>query len=178
MKKSNCAFVVIKLKIGGEEWLIMRKNQHWKDINFVGGHQKSIDKGNNLRTAKRELQEEIPALRTFKNYKLEKLTNNIEYGPVESKSARSKVEYNLQFYLVRFIESPNFLCKSLNNKSANILISLKEIKSKNKFRISGLADLLNLNFPGGLESIPLSWPNDLDVILSSLNNLQQEFAWN
>lgn len=162
LRQSRCAFIVIKLKIANDGWFIMRKNLKWKDINFVGGHEEEPDKHNREKTAKRELLEEIPALRGFRFYELEKLTDELEYGPILSRSVLQETKYHIQFFFLRFVDKPKPLLESLHGRTLNILLSQNDLLTQKKERVSGLVQLLNNTLPGGLKSIPYSWSQDLD----------------
>ena len=69
-KTSRCGFVVIKLVIDADIYFVMRRNQRWSDLNFIGGHERPADRGSLQRAAKRELLEEVPALRVWKDFEL------------------------------------------------------------------------------------------------------------
>ena len=161
-KISKCTFVIIKLKISNEEWFIMRRDSRWKDLNFIGGHEGPQDRGNRKKTAKRELLEEIPALRKIKSYQLEPLTAEIEHGPIFSRSARCQVKYLLQFYLLKFKDHPYILLESLRGRTLNIMINQRELISKRKHRISRLVEVLDDALTNGFNSIPYSWNEDLE----------------
>lgn len=55
VKRSRCAFVVIKLRIAGEDYFLMRRDPDWRDVSFIGGHASERDNGNLERAARREL---------------------------------------------------------------------------------------------------------------------------
>lgn len=179
-KESRCAFVIIKLKISGEDWLIMRRNPSWKDINFIGGHENDRDNRNRQRTAKRELLEEIPVLKGFRSHKLEKLTGEIAYGPILSRSASCEVKYDLQFFLLRFSRAPKPVLESLHGRTLNIMLRENDLLVQRKYKISALVRLLDRTLPGGLKSIPYSWSADLREVISASDLLlekQTEFAF-
>ncbi len=162
-KKSRCAFVVIKLKIAGDSYFLMHKDLDWKDLNLIGGHYENKDKGSLSKTARREAIEEFSALRKFKAFTLTPLTEEIEYGPVWSKSARSEVEYNIQFSLLEFKDNPLPLVKTLNKRKRSVLVSEEDLHNGLN-QISELVHVLDKSFPGGLRSIPYSWTEDLKEI--------------
>jgi hypothetical protein len=166
-KISKCTFVIIKFNISGKEWYVMRRDNHWKDVNFIGGHEIVLDKGSRKRTAKRELLEEVPAFRKLKAYKLSPLTQEMEYGPIYSRSAGCKVQYLIQFFLLSFIHQPDTLFKALRGRTLNILLSQSELIDQNVHRISGLVRVLANALPDGLNSIPYSWHKDLEKSASS-----------
>ena len=164
LKQSDCAFVVIKLKIEGEDWFLMRKNVDWNDVNFVGGHTNAVDGSNFKRTARRELLEEIPPLRNFRSLHIEELTNLIEYGHVHSKSAGKLKKYNLKFFLLIFDESPLSILESLHGRTKNVMVPQRELFSSSGPRISDLVSFLDSELPTGLSGISYSWKGDLEDI--------------
>src|ERR1700681_2120072 len=64
-RKSRVGFVIIKLSVAGTAYFLMRINPKWKDVNFIGGHAKIRDADNLAITARRELWEEVPAIRRY-----------------------------------------------------------------------------------------------------------------
>jgi hypothetical protein len=99
LRKSRVGFVVIKLRALGRAWFLLRKNERWNDVNFLGGHEKERDKTSLHKTAERELYEELPSIRTVKGFDLEPLTEELFYGPIFSRSRVTNVEYDVQFFL-------------------------------------------------------------------------------
>lgn len=170
IKRSRCAFVVIKLLLGGGDHLLMRKDQAWKDISFIGGHESRRDRGKLRTAARRELLEEVPALRSFERIELEELTEEITYGPVYSRSARHRVKYDLQFFLLRFGETPKHVIGSLGPRTPNVLISQEEVLVPRRYKIAELAKVLARQIPGGLRAIPYSWSEDLGSLPSYLGS--------
>jgi hypothetical protein len=59
LRISRGGFVVIKLIINSDVFLLLRKNPKWDDLNLIGGHEKDRDRGSLLKTALRELWEEV-----------------------------------------------------------------------------------------------------------------------
>lgn len=157
---SRCAFVIIKIKANDEDHFFMRRDPSWQDINFIGGHDQPQDRGNFQRTAKRELLEEVPALRLFKSFKLQSLTPEVTYGPIYSLSARRQMEYLMRFFLLEFTEDPSSFFKGFQGKTQNILVSSRNIR-EHFYQMSGLVQVLEKNLSGGLEAIPYSWSIDL-----------------
>jgi hypothetical protein len=157
---SRCAFVIIKIKANDEDNFFMRRDPSWQDINFIGGHDQPQDRGDFKRTAKRELLEEVSALRLFKSFKLELLTSEVPYGPIYSLSARRQMQYVLSFFLLQFTEDPSSFFKGFQGKTQNILVSSRNIR-EHFYQMSGLVQVLEHSLSGGLEAIPYSWPVDL-----------------
>src|SRR5260370_1265938 len=144
IKVSHCAFVVIKLKLVDTPYWLMRRNERWKDVNFIGGHATDVDKGNFLRTARRELLEEVPAIHRFKSPELIPLTENVTYGPLFSKSARQQVQYQLRFYSLRFTENPQSLVEGLlrQARTSNLFVRESDLFDRWKHQTSGFVKVL------------------------------------
>lgn len=161
-KETRCAFVVIKLKIGGEDYFILRRDKDWNDLNLIGGHQEAADKGEFARTAKREMFEELSALRGRAKIDLFPITEKISYGPVWSESAKRTSIYCVQMYLAELAEDPKVLAKTLSTRSMNYLVGVEDLREAiaNK-DVSAFVEVLEENVPGGLAGIPYSWKNDL-----------------
>jgi 8-oxo-dGTP pyrophosphatase MutT (NUDIX family) len=161
-KESQVALVVIKLKVQGQPCFLMRKNRKWEDISFIGGHVEDRDAGSFERSAYRELLEEVPPLRVNRDFNLTSLTSQIRYGPVYSRSANTTVNYDLQFFLVVFRNSPEIAIASLGQRSLNVLLTENELLKPSLYRIAALVEVLNTQHKGGLSAIPYSWPGDID----------------
>jgi NUDIX domain len=95
---SRVGFVIIKMRAEGASYYLMRINPKWKDINFIGGHEKPRDVKNLKTTARRELWEEVPSIRARVDFHLEPLTPEVIHGPILSKSRGVNVEYQIQFF--------------------------------------------------------------------------------
>lgn len=162
---SRCAFVIIKIKANDEDNFFMRRDPSWQDINFIGGHDLPQDRRDFQRTAKRELLEEVPALRLFKSFKLESLTPEVSHGPIYSLSARRQMQYVLRFFLLQFTRDPSSFFQGFQGKTQNILVSSRNIR-EHFFQMSGLVQVLEQSLSGGLEAIPYSWPVDLGNAVS------------
>ena len=176
VKKSRCAFVVIKLMIEGETFLLMRRDRKWGDLNHLGGHERPQDSGKLSRAARRELLEEMPPLRAGKSFELVPVTGQISYGPIESRSAGCQVEYELQFFLVKFTTHPRAIFEALGRRSDNVFIREDELLAPTTHKVSGLVGVLNSGLEGGLGSLPYSWPDDVGSGLPGLAQMELPFA--
>ena len=156
VRTSRGGFVVIKLLIDDEVCLLLRKNPKWKDVNLIGGHEKDRDQGNLERTALRELWEEVPSIRSMSNYSLEPLADEVEYGPVFSRSVGLETLYRIQYFLLRIVGDPMFLLDNLGARTRNILVSQVDILQNTSSRVSGLIVFLDQVLPNGIHGIPLS----------------------
>lgn len=149
------AFVVVKLRAGEESFYLLRYNPKWNDLNLIGGHEDTKDGGIIERTARRELREEVPLIRTFEEYRLSALSEPVIYGPVMSKSKNVVTRYEVHFYLLKLDSSPAPLVHLLTSRSKNVWIDQRNLESK-RYRISSYIELLNNSVVGGLRAIPYS----------------------
>lgn len=139
----------------------MRRDPDWKDISFLGGHASERDRGKLERTARRELLEEMPAVRSFAHIDLKPLTEEFTYGPVYSPSAKSQVLYQLRFFLLVFGENPGPIVESLGTRTPNTLIRQADLSSPAGHQVAALVGVLAHRINGGLASLPYSWSTDL-----------------
>lgn len=156
---SEIGLVVIKLSFSGSPYFLMRKNDKWNDMNFIGGHVSDRDGGRLLRSAQRELREEVPAFRSLR-YTLHSLTSKIEFGPRFSHSRGTYVLYVLQFFLVECGEDPTGALKAISTRSKNRLVAESKMLTGSR-GITQFALLLDERTEGGLVAIPLSWSESL-----------------
>jgi len=161
---SRVGLVVIKLRVEGAPYYLMRSNPRWKDVNFIGGHEKQRDTGNLEKTARRELWEEVPSIRSYASFHLEALTEEVHHGPILSKSKGENVEYQLRFFLLKIESSPEAFVNAISARSMNVWVSENDLLSQTRFRISGLVGVLQRILPDGLASIPYSSEVDLAAI--------------
>ena len=167
-RQTRCAFVVIKLKIHNKDYFILRRDKDWNDLNLIGGHREQKDNGKFERTAKREMFEELSALRGKADVELKPITDLIRYGPVWSQSAKCESLYKLMFYLAQLNTEPSVLEKTLAARSMNFLVDSVSLKSAIEHKsVSAFLELLETEIPGGLEAIPYSCDNDLGGVLDN-----------
>jgi hypothetical protein len=161
-KLSRIAFVVLKFKFSDDYFYLLRRNEKWHDLNFIGGHENERDRGSLRRAADRELKEEVPSSRNVQ-YSLSELTSILEVGPYFSRSAQKNVLYNVQFFLVGYLGDPTQMLASMSRRSKNRLVAQAEL-IKSSPAISRFALLLNSEFTGGIIDIPLSWRINLGPV--------------
>ena len=169
LKLSRCGFIVMKFQIDGAPHYLMRRDARWKDINFIGGHERDQDGRSLRRAARRELLEEVPVLRSFNSFDLSPLTDEFSHGPVFSHSAASQVKYQLQFFLIAFLKNPKPLLEKLGTRTDNVLVSQDDLMVPHFHRVSGLVTALDKSLPGGLQRILYSWPNDVGPTMRDIS---------
>jgi len=160
MIQSRIALVVIKLAAAGRGYYLMRADPRWHDLNFIGGHLKPRDRESFERAAIRELWEEVPSVRGY-TIALEPITNQLQYGPVYSRSKGADVRYVIQFFLLVLTEYPSKLVDSSGGRSKNMWIPEDKLTVDGRLRLSGFVSLLNSEVEGGLPAIRYSSATDL-----------------
>ena len=161
-REARCAFVVIKLKIDSKDYFILRRDGDWNDLNLIGGHQEEKDNGRFKRTVRREMFEELSALRGKAEVALKPIAERIRYGPVWSQSAKCESLYQLMFYLAQLETDPRVLEKTISAQSMNFLVDCESLKAAIERKdVSVFLELLESEVPGGLEAIPYSLDRDL-----------------
>ncbi len=161
---SRCAFAVIKLKIGQVPFVFMRRDRTWNDLNLIGGHQNQRDRRSYSNTVRREVREEIPILRKGELFEVCPLTELVSFGPVYSKSRLEMVEYEVVYFLVKFLQEPAFLRHAISGRTDNVLVRQSEIGLRGGHRISRMALQLEHILVGGWELVEYSWSRDLKEV--------------
>ncbi len=177
VKKSRCGFVVIKLRVDRRVCFLMRQDARWSDLNFIGGHEKARDAANLGNVARRELLEEVPYFRSVRSFDLAPLTSQFVHGPVYSRSAGCEVEYDLQFFWVKFGAIPECLLKSLGPRSANKLVCQDDLLVPGRYRVSRLVQVLCDKLSDGLQAIPCSWPENVAGGTRTTGQMELPLGW-
>ncbi len=165
-RETRCAFVVVKLKIRDTDYFVLRRDADWNDLSLIGGHQEEKDHGKFRRTARREMFEELSALRGKAEVVLSPITELVSYGPVWSKSAKCHSLYRLKFYSAHLDTDPAVLERTISAQSGNYLVDLASLRDGiERSDVSAFLGLLEAEVPGGLDSIPYSWDRDLGDVL-------------
>lgn len=174
-RKTKCAFVILKVNAGGTDYFLLRQDKDWNDLNLVGGHQEPRDAGNFKRTARRELYEELSALRGKGKVELIALTSPISFGPKWSKSAKAETIYEVQFFLAKLDSDPSVLNKVLSSRSLNFLVRADRVQSSVEHdATSSFLKLLDTHLSNGLAGVPYSHDTDLSKVLDE-NILNKNF---
>ena len=162
---SRLGFALIKFKIDGESVYLMREDHRWNDVSLIGGHEQPRDNSNLMRAARRELLEEVPAFRSFKNFELSPLTGEVAHGPVFSASANAQMRYTVRFFHVGFGSNPSRILEALSERSPNVLIREQDLRAESTYRVAELVRVLERALEGGLTAVPFSWREDLATSL-------------
>jgi 8-oxo-dGTP pyrophosphatase MutT (NUDIX family) len=161
VRHSRIAYVVAKLRIRGDDYLLLNAHRKWGDWSFPGGHVEPSD-ADFWAAAVRETSEELEPLRDGVDWEVEREPLvQAEWGPVASKSAGGVATfYQAAFYCLRFKAEPRVCLERLPEGEFR-LIRVRDVPTTNGLAgvVSKLAELV----PGGWAAIPLGWDEDLDV---------------
>jgi hypothetical protein len=172
-KLSRLGLVVVRLNVGGSPYLLFRKDIRWGDITFLGGHESNHDNGNLRRAAYRELLEELPTARQYREWiDLTPLESRF-HGPVFSSSANQLVKYEIEYFFVKFLADPTNIFNSMGNRTPNILLPEKEILHSSRYTVSELVKILQRSFCGDFEKIGYSWDPPLLLNASFLHRSRE-----
>jgi hypothetical protein len=160
VRRSRIAYVVAKLRIRGQDYLLLNAHRKWGDWSLPGGHVEPFD-ADFWAAAVRETSEELEPLRYGEDLEIqrEQLTCS-EWGPVASTSAGGALTfYQAAFHFLRFKKNPQPCLERLPSGEFR-LVALKDLGSATD--VASIVARLGELLPGGLTSLPLSWNDDLE----------------
>jgi 8-oxo-dGTP pyrophosphatase MutT (NUDIX family) len=152
---TRCAFVVCKFDEGGEPRIVLVKDPRWGDYTLVGGHEEPDDHNDLERTARRETLEELGCFRGCDGFRLLPLTDEVQLGPVWSKSAHRLKTYVFKYYGIQFSCDPHL--KDGYNNAGFIIKSFNEQELVKHPALSNVVKIFLATYPQGLDGVPLSW---------------------
>lgn len=161
-RHSNVAFVLAKLRLRGEDVVLLHAHPKWGDWSLVGGHVEATDATWHAAAA-REVEEELAPLRYGSD--IEVLPLDVpasQWGPVPSRSADFRpTHYRAEWYVLRFKSDPRQLLAKLPASEFR-LVRVSDLQQTPNLSsvIARAADLL----PEGWTSLPLSWQDNLDEL--------------
>ncbi len=158
-RKSDLAFVLPKLQVGGREYYLLHWHRKWADWSLIGGHVEAWETTNWRDTAVREANEELEPLRAGCDFEVERApVAKLEWGPVPSRSHQdAPTLYRAEYYGLRFLVDPLVSLKRLPARS----FALFDVEASSS---GGLSDTLarvarQLKHP----AIPLSWSETMSA---------------
>lgn len=114
MRHSDIAYVLIRLRSEGHEYLLLHRHAKWGDWSLVGGHVEPGEEGDWLATAAREACEEMAPLKHQEDFELERLGVRLQWGPRPSRSACGlPTEYRAEYFILRFLRTPSEVLRML-----------------------------------------------------------------
>ena len=161
-RHSNVAYVLAKLRLRGEDCLLLHAHPKWGDWSLVGGHVEPTD-ATWLAAAAREVEEEMAPLRYGDDVEVDPLDlPATQWGPIPSRSADLRpTSYRAEWYVLRFKTDPSELLAKLPSGEFCLV------------RVADLTHAANLSsvihraatvLPHGWDSLPLSWQANLDQL--------------
>lgn len=159
VRRSRIAYVVAKLRVQGQDYLLLNAHRKWGDWSLPGGHVEPFD-ADFWAAAVRETTEELEPLRYGEDLEVqrEQLTGS-EWGPVSSSSAAGALTlYQAAFHFLRFKTDPRECLERLPPDEFR-LVRLRDLASSTD--VASIIARLGQLLPGGLTSLPLSWDDDL-----------------
>lgn len=162
VRKSRVAYVLAKLKIRGQEYLLLNAHRKWGDWSLLGGHVEPSD-SDFWAAAARETSEELAPLRYGEDIevKRDQLACS-EWGPVSSVSAGGvPTNYQACWYLLQFKSDPQ-ACLARLPRDEFRLMRLSDLTDSPD--VSSIVKKLAQLLPGGWNALPLSWNDDLDDV--------------
>jgi ADP-ribose pyrophosphatase YjhB (NUDIX family) len=162
VRHSRVAYVLAKLKVRGEEYLLLNAHHKWGDWSLLGGHVEPSD-ANFWAAAARETREELAPLRYGEDVEVQRdQLACSEWGPVSSVSAGgAPTTYQARWYLLQFKSNPQ-ACLARLPRDEFRLMRLSDLTESPD--VSSVVKRLALLLPGGWSSLPLSWNDDLDEV--------------
>jgi 8-oxo-dGTP pyrophosphatase MutT (NUDIX family) len=130
VRRSRVAYVVAKLRIRGDDYLLLNAHRKWGDWSLPGGHVESSD-ADFWAAAVRETTEELDPLRDGVAWDVEREPLRCEeWGPVASKSAGGVATfYQAAFHCLRFKVDPR-RCLDRLSETEFRLIRVRDVKPR------------------------------------------------
>jgi hypothetical protein len=158
VRRSRVAYVLAKLKVRGQEYLLLNAHHKWGDWSLLGGHVEPSD-SDFWSAAARETSEELYGEDV--EVQRDQLACS-EWGPVSSVSAGgAPTKYQACWYLLRFKSNPRACLAQLPGDEFR-LVRLSELNESSE--VSSIVKKLAQLLPGGWSALPLSWSGELDDV--------------
>jgi len=160
VRRSQVAYVFAKLRIRGDEYVLLNAHRKWGDWSLPGGHVEAFD-GSWQAAAAREVSEELAPLLYGRDVEVQPdEIGRLNWGPVPSRSADGKpTTYEARCFALRFNSDPR-VCLSKLPEDEFMLVRLSDLEGIP--RLSALVKQTGKLLPGGWRQLPLSWDADLD----------------
>ncbi len=159
MRYSDIAYVVIHLRMEGDDYLVLHRHLKWGDWSLVGGHVEPGEEADWRITAIRETQEEMAPLRFGHHFDIYPLDISAAWGPAESQSAfGAPTMYRARYFLLRFFDDPGTLMRGLEPGQFRMF---PRMRLRHEAGISFPVILLLDRLRRGGRYLPFSWHLDL-----------------
>jgi hypothetical protein len=162
VRTSRVAYVLAKLKVRGQDYLLLNAHRKWGDWSLLGGHVEPSD-SDFWSAAARETSEELAPLHYGEDVEVQRdQLACSEWGPVSSISAGgAPTKYQACWYLLEFKSNPKG-CLARLPRDEFRLMRLNDLTESPD--VSSIVKKLAQLLPGGWSDLPLSWNDDLDDV--------------
>lgn len=158
MRHSDIAYVLIRLRSGGQDCFMLHRHPKWGDWSLVGGHVEEGEEDDWLKTAAREAEEELAPLTLGGDFTVEPLPVELHWGPCPSRSAGgAPTEYRAKYFVLRFLKDPREMLGALPESEFR-LMPIDEVEGNE--RVGHPVRLFLSQVKSGPD-VPLSWNRDL-----------------
>ncbi len=163
-RESSVALVIIRLRVGGEDFLLLREHEKWGDWSLVGGHVEPDELSDWYKAAAREADEELIPLSHERDFELIQLTEEpVCWGPIPSRSAAGQpTNYAVKYYALKLQVEPHEAMSRLPTGAFRLLPQAWLANGSGGSCVSETLWRARDAIEGGFDAIPLAWPTSLD----------------
>lgn len=166
-RRSDLALVVARLLVDGRACLLLRAHEKWGDWGLVGGHVEPLEVDDWGLSASREVEEELAPLRVGVDVDVHPLpVPTSRWGPTPSRSAGNRLTvYEAEWFSLAFRRSPT-VCMARVVQGRLLLVEQSvALAAEARSGITPLLAIVHEALPGGLDSVPLAWPEEVAASL-------------
>ncbi|MDF3067257.1 MAG: hypothetical protein K0R38_2858 [Polyangiaceae bacterium] len=161
IRRSLIAYIVVKLRIGDEDCLLLNIHRKWGDWTFPGGHVEPYD-ADFRAAAVREAMEELAPLRPGEHFEIapEPLASP-EWGPVASPTHFGvATRYQSAFFSLQFKKPPTDCLPWLPPGEFRFHPMSNVLERRD---VGNVVKVLRYDLATNWSSIPLSWSDPLEI---------------
>lgn len=161
-RTSEIACILVRVRVAGRDWLLLRRHEKWGDWSIVGGHVEPDERSNWLRTAIREAEEELEPLRFGVDFALDPLSGGpSEWNEISRSAGGVPTLYKAQWFSLRFLQDASSALARLPADDF-LLVETTRIESGDcPYGVSSVLERFHRHSARGLAGVPLAWEADL-----------------